>query len=78
VCPSVAQALLGAPDVDRLWELLTPMLRLDAPDPERAWREHVARLQERATLLHRRNFTALRFRGGALTSPSGSWPAPAG
>jgi aminopeptidase len=63
-CPGVAQAMLGAPDVDRLWELMTPMLRLDAPDPERAWREHIARLQQRATLLEQRNLTALRFRGG--------------
>lgn len=63
-CPGVARAMLGAPDVDRLWELLTPMLRLDAPDPERAWREHIARLERRAELLQQRDFTALRFRGG--------------
>ena len=28
--------MLGEPDLERLWELLTPMLRLDAEDPERA------------------------------------------
>jgi aminopeptidase len=56
--------MLGAPDVDGLWELMTPMLRLDAPDPERAWREHIARLQRRAEQLQQRDFTALRFRGG--------------
>jgi aminopeptidase len=37
---------------------------LDAADPERAWREHVARLQVRAAVLQRHNFSALRFRGG--------------
>jgi aminopeptidase len=63
-CPGVARAMLGTPDVDRLWELLTPMLRLNAPDPESAWREHVARLRDRAALLQQRNFSALRFRGG--------------
>jgi aminopeptidase len=63
-CPGVARALLGTPDVDRLWELLTPMLRLDAPDPESAWREHIARLRNRAALLQERNFSALRFLGG--------------
>jgi aminopeptidase len=63
-CPGIAEAMLGVPDVARLWELLTPMLRLDAADPERAWREHVARLHERAAILERCHFSALRFRGG--------------
>jgi len=63
-CPGVAQAVLGTPDVDRLWALMTPMLRLDAPDPVSAWWEHVARLQSRAARLTERNFAALRFRGG--------------
>ena len=42
---------------------MTPMLRLDTPDPVSAWREHV-RLRTRAVLLTERNFAALRFRGG--------------
>jgi aminopeptidase len=63
-CLGVAQAVLGTPDLDRLWELMTPMLRLDASDPVSAWREHVARLRARAALLTRRNFAALRFFGG--------------
>ena len=64
VSPGVARAVLGAPDVDRLWEVMAPMLRLDAPDPVAAWREHTVRLQTRATSLTERNFTAVRFRGG--------------
>lgn len=56
--------MLGTPDVDRLWELLTPALRLDAPDPESAWREHMARLRDRAARLQEREFSAFRFRGG--------------
>jgi aminopeptidase len=63
-CPGVARAVLGTPDVDRLWELMTPMLRLDAVDPITAWREHIARLKTRAALMTQRNFSALRFRGG--------------
>jgi aminopeptidase len=63
-CPGLATAVLGEPDLDRLWELLTPMLRLDAEDPQRAWREHIARLQQRVDALERQNFSALRFRGG--------------
>jgi aminopeptidase len=62
-CPGLATAMLGVPDLERLWELLTPMLRLDAEDPERAWGEHLARLQQRVDALERRDFSALHFRG---------------
>jgi aminopeptidase len=63
-CPGVAKAMLGEADLERLWELLAPMLRLDAEDPEGAWREHIARLQQRVGALERRSFSGLRFRGG--------------
>jgi aminopeptidase len=62
-CPGLARSILGEPDLDRLWELITPMLRLDAPDPASAWGEHVARLQTRAAVLDSHRFSALRFRG---------------
>jgi aminopeptidase len=62
--PGVARAMLGEPEVKRLWRILAPLLRLDAEDPERAWREHIARLAARAVLLDARGFSALRFRGG--------------
>jgi aminopeptidase len=62
-CPGIAEAMLGESDVERLWDVLTPMLRLDAADPEAAWREHVARLRERAAVLQRHRFSALRFVG---------------
>lgn len=62
-CPGVAREILGEPDVDRLWELINPILRLDAADPAQAWREHVARLHERAAIMERHGFSALRFRG---------------
>jgi aminopeptidase len=60
----VARAVLGEPDVPRLWEVVAPTLRLDAPDPEAAWREHMRRLDGRAALLRERAFHAVRFRGG--------------
>jgi aminopeptidase len=63
-CPGLAEAMLGAPELDRLWEILTPILRLDAPDPARAWREHIERLQGRAEAMERHKFHALRFLGG--------------
>lgn len=44
--------------------MLAPILRLDAPDPQAAWREHIARLRDRAALLQERKFAGLRFRGG--------------
>jgi aminopeptidase len=58
-----AERLLGEPDVDRLWETLTPILRLDAPDPVAAWREHASRLDERARQLNDRALSAIRFDG---------------
>ena len=42
---------------------MTPILRLDAAEPEQAWREHIERLQRRVAALERQNFSALRFRG---------------
>jgi aminopeptidase len=64
VCPGLAQTMLGRADVDALWEKLAPMLRLDTPDPEAAWRDHFASLRDRAALLQQRAFAALHFRGG--------------
>jgi aminopeptidase len=61
--PGWAERLFGEPDEERLWQTLAPILRLDADDPVRAWREHVARLEERATALNERGFSALRFEG---------------
>jgi aminopeptidase len=64
VCPGLAQAMLNTRDVDRLWGVLAPILRLDAPDPQAAWRQHIAHLHHRAKLLQDNHFTGVRFRGG--------------
>ena len=64
-CPTEnwAQTLYGTPDVDRLWDAIEFALRLDEPDPVRAWRQHAAKLEDRAAALTERRFDAVRFRG---------------
>jgi aminopeptidase len=58
-----ARLMFDEPDVDRLWQAIAETVRLDAPDPEAAWREHLAALDERAAALTERGFDHLRFRG---------------
>jgi aminopeptidase len=58
-----AQTVLGKPDVERLWDAVAQAVRLDQPDPVAAWREHIARLQQRAASLNERRFDHLRYRG---------------
>jgi aminopeptidase len=58
-----ARQVLGEPDVERLWELVAFCFRLDEPDPVVAWREHLARLDARATALTELRPDALRYRG---------------
>jgi aminopeptidase len=59
-----AERILGSPDVAELWKVLAPILRLDEPDPEEAWRLHIARLRERTEALQAQGFDALHFLGG--------------
>jgi aminopeptidase len=63
VSGGVARRLLGTDDVEALWEVYAPILRLDADDPVSAWREHMQRLRERAAALNACGFEALRFQG---------------
>ncbi len=58
-----ARTVFGEPDVERLWDAVITATRLDEPDPVAAWREHIARLQERAAALDERRFSAIRFVG---------------
>ena len=58
-----AQKIFGAPDVERLWTLVATAVRLDEPDPVAAWKDHLARLSQRAAALNERRFDAIRFRG---------------
>ncbi len=59
----MAERLLGGDDVEALWDVMSPMLRVDESDPERSWHEHIARLRERAKLLDEREFDAVHFAG---------------
>ena len=61
--PAWAERVLGAPDVEGLWELIAATTRLDEPDPVAAWREHCARLEARADTLNRLALDAVRFCG---------------
>ena len=61
--PGWAAAVLGEPDVDRLWEAVATSMRLDEDDPVEAWREHAAMLQARADALNAARLDAIRFRG---------------
>jgi aminopeptidase len=58
-----AREVLGEPDVERLWDAFAHALRLDTPDPARAWRERLEELEARARMLTARGFAALRYRG---------------
>jgi aminopeptidase len=58
-----ARRLFGEPDLDRLWEVVASAVRLDEPDPQRAWRDHIARLKARADALTERGFASVHLRG---------------
>jgi aminopeptidase len=58
-----AQTVYGEPDVERLWQEVAQTVRLDEPNPVKAWDDHVARLEDRAGVLNQHGFDAIRFRG---------------
>jgi aminopeptidase len=61
--PGWAQSVFGEPDVERLWEAVAFVNRLDEEDPVAAWEAHLVRLDERRAALDERRFDAIRFRG---------------
>jgi aminopeptidase len=56
-----AQTIFGEPDVERLWTDVERAVRLDEADPVSAWREHIARLEDRCRMLNERRFDAIHF-----------------
>ena len=60
-----AEKVLGGSDdwEERIWELLVPILRLDADDPAGAWLEHDAELKRRAAHMNAARYDRIRFRG---------------
>ena len=78
-----AQQVFGEPDVEKLWEKVAFCMRLDEPDPVAAWREHIARLRERAAALDALKPDAIHYRGPGtdLTvglHPNARWYAGSG
>jgi aminopeptidase len=61
--PSWAKQVYGEPDLERLWQALAHVCRLDEPDPIAAWQTHIDNLEARSALLNERRFDAVRFRG---------------
>jgi aminopeptidase len=60
---SWAKQVYGEPDLERLWQALAHVCRLDEPDPIAAWQVHIDGLEARSALLNERRFDAVRFRG---------------
>jgi aminopeptidase len=58
-----AEVVLGERDVERLWDALATVVRLDEPNPGAAWHAHLDRLGARAAALTEQRFDAVRFRG---------------
>ena len=61
--PGWAASIFGEPDEERLWRAIERAVRLDAPDPVAAWRDHLAALGARAGRLQAEDVDAIRFRG---------------
>ena len=58
-----ATQIYGEPDVERLWEAVAFCTRLDEADPVQAWRDHMARLEERGKQLKELGLDAIRYSG---------------
>jgi aminopeptidase len=60
--------------LDRLWEELAHVLRLDEPDPSEAWRERTAELERAAARLNELRFDALHYEGPGTDLTVGLFP----
>lgn len=49
--------------LDKLWEAIFHVSRINEADPVAAWRQHDARLHEKADYLNHKRFAALQYRG---------------
>jgi len=58
-----ARQVFGEPDIERLWQVLDKVMRLDEPDPVAAWQTRFDELLARAEQLNRRHFAALHYLG---------------
>jgi aminopeptidase len=68
-CPNPAWAKLVHPDLEpdaaleKLWEQIVHVCRLDEPDPVEAWKTRTGQLREAAARLTDRGFDALHYEG---------------
>ena len=64
-CPNSgwAEAALGTPDVDALWDAVARATRLYDEDPVASWWAQVQRLSERASAVNKHEFDAVHFSG---------------
>jgi aminopeptidase len=80
-CPTEPWARLVFPDLppeealDRLWELVAHVCRLDEPDPAAAWDERADTLTGAAGRLNARGFDALHFEGPGTDLTIGLLPS---
>jgi aminopeptidase len=79
-CPTEPWARLVFPDLpaeealDRLWEQVAHVCRLDEEDPVAAWEERAASLNEAAARLNERGFDSLHFEGPGTDLTIGLFP----
>jgi aminopeptidase len=80
-CPTEPWAKLVFPDllpedaIDRLWEQVADVCRLDEPDPIAAWNERADSLTAAAERLNERRFDALYFEGPGTDLTIGLLPS---
>ena len=80
-CPTPAWAKLVHPDLEeeqaleRLWEQMFHLLRMDTPDPRAAWQERIDALTRAASALTARRFDAIRLRGEGTDLTVGLLPS---
>jgi aminopeptidase len=58
----VFPALAPEQQIDRLWEAIFKVCRLDQPDPVAAWKTHFAQLKARCDILNARQYRQLHFK----------------
>jgi aminopeptidase len=61
-----AQVFAGEPEgasLQRLWQTIFPMCRVDVPDPVGNWEAHVEQLAVRCKVLNQRQYSALHYSG---------------
>lgn len=53
--------------MDKMWDAIGHIMRLDTPDPVAAWKAHIAKLHKRAEFLNKHNFEYIHMKNGCGT-----------